>query len=141
MGGEEAIGAAATDPRVRAVVAEGVTGRQAADLRWLSDAYGWRGAAQEGIEAAHTALASVLTRRRPPTSLRDAVRQAAPRPVVLIAAAEVADEQHAAADLQRASPATVRVWVVPGSGHTEGLRTAPDQWQQRVVGFLTTATR
>ena len=31
MGGEEAIGAAATDPLIRAVVAEGATGRQAAD--------------------------------------------------------------------------------------------------------------
>jgi uncharacterized protein len=31
MGGEEAIGAAAADPRVRAVVAEGATGRTAAD--------------------------------------------------------------------------------------------------------------
>ena len=31
MGGEEAIGAAATDPRIKAVVAEGATGRVAAD--------------------------------------------------------------------------------------------------------------
>src|SRR5206468_1520008 len=36
MGGEEAIGAAATDPRIRAVVAEGATGRVAADNDWLS---------------------------------------------------------------------------------------------------------
>ncbi len=141
MGGEEALGAAGVDPRVRAVVAEGVTGRQSADLHWLSDVYGWRGAAQEGIEAAHTALTSVLTLRRAPTSLRDAVRRAAPRAILLIAAGSEADEQHAAADLRRASPASVQVWVVPGSGHTEGLRTAPQQWQQRVVGFLTAATR
>ncbi|HEX3003280.1 MAG TPA: alpha/beta fold hydrolase, partial [Angustibacter sp.] len=64
MGGEEAIGAAAADSRVRAVVAEGVTGRQAADLRWLSEAYGWRGAAQEGIERAKTVVTQVLARRR-----------------------------------------------------------------------------
>ncbi|MGN6302754.1 MAG: alpha/beta hydrolase [Angustibacter sp.] len=141
MGGEEAIGAAAWDAGVRAVVAEGVTGRQSADLHWLSETYGWRGAAQEGIERAKTAVTEVLARRRPPLSLRDAVRQAAPHPVLLIAAGTVADEQHAAADLQRAAPTSVQVWVVPGSGNTEGLRTAPEQWQQRVVGFLTAATR
>ncbi|HEX3005344.1 MAG TPA: hypothetical protein VHO27_14110, partial [Angustibacter sp.] len=79
--------------------------------------------------------------RRPPLALRDAVRRAAPRPVLLIAAGSVADEQHAAADLHRASPSSVQVWTVPGSGHTQGLRTAPQQWEQRVVGFLTAATR
>jgi len=36
MGGEEAVGAAAADPRIKAVVAEGVTGRTAADRdQWL----------------------------------------------------------------------------------------------------------
>ena len=50
MRGEEAIGAAATDPRIRAAVAEGATGRTAADKAWLSDAYGWRGRLQEGLE-------------------------------------------------------------------------------------------
>ncbi|MGN6610844.1 MAG: alpha/beta hydrolase [Angustibacter sp.] len=141
MGGEEALGAAAADLRVRAVVAEGATGRQSADLRWLSDAYGWRGAAQEGIETAKTVVTRVLARQRPPLPLREAVQQVAPRPVLLIAAGSVADEQHAAADLRRASPSTVQVWTVPGSGHTQGLRTAPQQWEQRVVGFLTAATR
>jgi pimeloyl-ACP methyl ester carboxylesterase len=141
MGGEEALGAAAADPRVMAVVAEGATGRQSADLRWLSDVYGWRGAAQEGIEAAKTAVTQVLARQRPPLPLRAAVQRMAPRPVLLIAAGTAVDEQHAAADLRRASPSTVQVWTVPGSGHTEGLRTAPQQWEQRVVGFLTSAMR
>ena len=40
MGGEEAIGAAAADARIRAVVAEGATNRVAADKAWLSDQYG-----------------------------------------------------------------------------------------------------
>ena len=37
MGGEEALGAAASDPRIRAVVAEGATTRVAGDKAWLSD--------------------------------------------------------------------------------------------------------
>ncbi len=141
MGGEEAIGAAAADPRVRAVVAEGVTGRQAADLHWLSDRYGWRGAAQELIQGAQTAVARVLTRTSPPTPLRRAVRAASPRPALLVVAGDVADEQHAAADLHAAAPGTVEVWTVRGSAHTAGLRTAPVEWQQRVTAFLVAATR
>jgi uncharacterized protein len=50
MGGEEAIGAAATDTGVRAVVAEGATNRVAADRAWLSEEFGWRGAVQEGMD-------------------------------------------------------------------------------------------
>ncbi|MGN6574842.1 MAG: alpha/beta hydrolase [Nocardioides sp.] len=47
MGGEEAIGAAGLDPRVRAVVAEGATNRVAADKGYLS-AYGVRGSSSAG---------------------------------------------------------------------------------------------
>ena len=50
MGGEEAIGAAASDDRIRAVVSEGATNRMSADRAWLSDEYGWRGVIQEGVE-------------------------------------------------------------------------------------------
>lgn len=61
MGGEEAIGAAASDPRIRAVVAEGATGRTNADTSWLSDVYGLRGAVQEGIEWLRYTLTDLLT--------------------------------------------------------------------------------
>jgi hypothetical protein len=37
---------------------------------------------------------------------------------------------------QAASPATVRVWVVPHSGHTQGLATAPRTWEAHVISFL-----
>jgi uncharacterized protein len=141
MGGEESLGAAASDARIRAVVAEGATGRQAADLHWLSQQYGWRGAVQEGIESARTAVARMLSDAARPATLRSAVRAVAPRPVLLVAAGNVLDEQVAAADLHAAAPATVQVWVVPGSDHTGALRTAPEQWQRRVVGFLSAATR
>ena len=43
MGGEEALGATATNDALRAVVAEGATTRAAADEAWLSDRYGLRG--------------------------------------------------------------------------------------------------
>jgi hypothetical protein len=40
MGGEEAIGAAATDDRIATVVAEGATKRVSGDKAWLPDEHG-----------------------------------------------------------------------------------------------------
>jgi uncharacterized protein len=135
MGGEEAVGAL-TDPRVHAVVAEGVTGRARADKAWLSEAYGVRGSLQQGIEWVQTAWTDLLTSASPPTPLADAVRDAPGTPLLLVAAGEVADEGHAALWLQERAPERVTVWVVEGAGHTDGVRVAPAEWRERVVGFL-----
>lgn len=139
MGGEEAIGAAAADPRIRAVVAEGATNRTTADRAWLSDEYGWRGTAQEGIEWLTYKATALLTEADEPIALRAAVAAVAPRPVLLIAAGAKPDEAYADRYIQAGSPATVQLWVVPGAAHTAGLRTDPGQWEQRVTAFLDTA--
>lgn len=139
MGGEEAIGAAATDPRIRAVVAEGATGRVAADNNWLSDRYGTQGWLQERLDQLTYATADVLTDATSPSSLRAAVTATAPRPVLLIAAGRRPDEVTADRYLQQVSPATVQLWQIPGSDHTGGLSTAPAEWEQRVTTFLAAA--
>jgi pimeloyl-ACP methyl ester carboxylesterase len=136
MGGEEAIGAAAADSRLRAVVAEGATGRTAADKAWLSEEHGFRGLLQEGIDHLTFWFADLLTEAGPPRSLREAVVAMAPRPLLLIAAGEVPDEPAVAERLQAAGPERVEVWVVPGAGHTGGLATAPEEWRARVLAFL-----
>lgn len=139
MGGEEAIGAAAGDSRIRAVVAEGATNRVTADRAWLSDQYGWRGTVQEGVEWLTYAATDLLTPADKPISLRDAVTAAAPRPVLLIAGGDQPDEEYADRFIQSGSPRSVQLWVVPGAGHTQGLRTDPGQWEQRVSSFLDAA--
>lgn len=136
MGGEEAIGAAAADDRISAVVAEGATGRVAADKAWLNEAYGWRGRVQQGVEWLQSAVTDVLTEARRPGSLAASVRAAAPCRFLLIAAGEVADEPRAADHISEAAPDRVSVWVVPGAGHTEGLATDPSGWESRVIAFL-----
>ena len=136
MGGEEVIGAMAGDPRIKVAVAEGATNRAFADKAWLSDEYGLRGRVQQGVDWLTYTLADALTAASPPISLHDAVIAAAPRPVLLIAAGRVADEQLADKAIQAASPSTVDLWVVPGAGHTGGLRTQPQEWERRVVRFL-----
>jgi hypothetical protein len=116
-----------------------VTARTDGDKSWLADEYGLRGQAQLGLERIQYALTDLLTSASKPTALPDAVADAAPTPILLIAAGEVEDEQRTAAHLEEESPSTVTVWVVPDAGHTDGLDTAPDEWEERVVGFLADA--
>ena len=139
MGGEHAVGAVATDTRIRAVVGEGVTGRTAVDKGWLPRH--WRGWIQRGIDAVLYGTADLLTDASPPIRLRDAVAEAAPRPVLLIAGGAVMGNAEVDADswIRAVSPDTVQVWVVPNTGHTAALRTQPRQWEAEVIGFLDAA--
>ena len=59
MGGEEAIGAAAADPGVRAVVAEGASGRGSMDTSWL--AHDGVGLIERWTVAVQTTVADLLT--------------------------------------------------------------------------------
>lgn len=136
MGGEEAIGAAAGDRRIRAVVAEGATARQAADKAWLSKAFGWRGWIQEQLETAQDAVTNLLTDASRPIALRSAVAEATATRFLLITAGNVEDEARAASHIRSAASDRVTVWTVPGAGHTGGYRTRRDEWRRRVLGFL-----
>ena len=139
MGGEEAIGAAASDRRIRAVVAEGATNRTAADRAWLPDEYGIRGWLQRPIDWLTYAAADVLTEAHPPMSLRSAAAAAAPTPMLLIAAGDAPDETRAGRYIQSGSPPTVEIWEVPETRHTEALTTHPAEWEARVMTFLASA--
>ncbi|HET9444583.1 MAG TPA: alpha/beta fold hydrolase [Acidimicrobiales bacterium] len=135
MGGEQAVGAAAAVDGIAAVVAEGATNRVAGDKDWLSDEYGLRGAVSESLAWLTYAFTDLLTAARPPAPMHEAVR-AAPTPVLLIAAGDVADEALAGRYIRSASPGTVTLWAVPGTGHTAALRTHPGAWEERVTSFL-----
>ena len=94
MGGEEAIGAAAADPRISAVVAEGATGRTDSDKAWLSDNYGARGSLQEGIEWLRFTLTDALTSAHKPIGLADAIESTPSTEFLLIAGGAIPDERH-----------------------------------------------
>lgn len=128
MGGEMAIGAAGADARVGAVVAEGATNRVAADKAWLTSVYGVRGTAQRAVDHVTQTLASLASDTTPPPSLASSARAAAPRPILLVAAGEVPDEQHAATWIAAGRP-HISVWVVPGARHTDGLTAQPREWE------------
>jgi dienelactone hydrolase len=138
MGAEEAIGAAAADPRVRAVVAEGATARTAQDKAdWLPR--GVAGALQRAVDRAMYGLIELLTSSPRPTALRDAVSTSRRTPFLLITAGTEPDEARAARALHAAAPARVQVWPVERAKHTHALQAEPELWRQRVVGFLTGA--
>lgn len=136
MGGEQVIGAMATDERIKAAVAEGATHRVLADQDWLVEEFGVRGRVQQVINRLEFVLVDLFAEAPEPISLRESVEAAAPRPLLLIAAGRVPDEQRANRSIQAVSPQTVELWVVPGAGHTEGLRRQPEEWEERVGGFL-----
>jgi fermentation-respiration switch protein FrsA (DUF1100 family) len=136
MGGEEALGSLATDQRIVAAVAEGVTARTAEDKSWFDDVYGWRGAIQIGLEQIQFEFADLLTAAQEPIALADAARAASPRPILLIAGGAVAEESHAAEHIREDSPGNVTIWTVPGAGHIEGHEQAPEAWEETVLAFL-----
>jgi uncharacterized protein len=139
MGGEQAIGAAGVDERVAAVVAEGATNRVAADKEYLA-VYGVRGELQQWLDRLTYATTDLLSDAPRPPALRHSVALASqrtdPAAFLLITAGRVPDEGHAADYIRGPSRTAVRVWTVPGAGHTQGLEAAPAEWEERVSGFL-----
>jgi pimeloyl-ACP methyl ester carboxylesterase len=139
MGGEEAIGAAAADGRIAAVVAEGASARTEADKAWLADVYGWRGWVQIRLEWVQYELTDLLTAASKPISLADAAAVASPRPILMITAGNVSDEANAARHVQATGGGNVSVWTVPGANHIGGLGVAPEEWEETVITFLDSA--
>ncbi len=133
MGGEEVLGAAAADPRIAVVVAEGATNRTLEDRAWLPT--GPNGWLQRGMDALTFGLTDLLTAADPPTGLRAAAAAAAPRPVLLLAGE---GEEAAAEHIAAGSPTNVTV-VETGAGHIAGLREDPAAWSAAVLGALDAA--
>ncbi|HEV7205830.1 MAG TPA: alpha/beta hydrolase [Jatrophihabitans sp.] len=135
MGGEEAIGAAAAVPALRAVVAEGATGRTAGDKSgWLPG--GMSGAVQRYLDWMTFGTTRLLSPAPFPPTLHSAIDRASGTSFLLITAGGSPDEARAAAYLESAAPSRVQVWTVPDAGHTGGLVTRPQEWTARVTGFL-----
>ena len=131
-GAEVAITAAAHDPRVDAVVAEGVIARSNADTRlqhdWSANIY-WR-----------VAFAAIATQTgdAEPEPLTDDLQRLAPRPLLLIVAAREKAEVEPSPAFRKAAGPTATTWMADTT-HTAALRTFPRQYERRVVGFFDAA--
>jgi pimeloyl-ACP methyl ester carboxylesterase len=131
MGAHEALAAAAGDPRISAVVAEGAGALSFADARslgldgWLSLPYYW-----VAFQAA-----DLMSPTSPPMGLEDTMAEISPRPVLLISR----DEGAEAALNQRyraVAPDSTELWQTPSTHHTKTIWTYPDEWSRRVGDFL-----
>ena len=131
MGGEEAIGAAASNEAVKTVVAEGRALAWINGPAWLpTDLDGY---IQRAMLEIQTAVTDVLTDAPRPVSLRAALAAMAPRPVLLIAGSLSCRETSTCIDH---APGNVELWTLPDTPHTGGLSQHPAQWEHRVIGFL-----
>jgi pimeloyl-ACP methyl ester carboxylesterase len=135
MGGEQAIGAAAADPAIRAVVAEGATHRTAADKAGYLPG-GVAGAIQRAVDQLTYGTAALLSPAPQPGTLHTAIARAHATRFLLIAAGQGPDEPQAVAYLRTAAPDRVQTWTVPGASHVHALTTAPAEWTTRVTSFL-----
>lgn len=127
MGGEEALTLAGQDPRVRAVVGDGVGIRVAGDVPEPAPF-------EDAMNRLTYAVTDLLTAASPPPPLRDVLGGLADDQRVLLVAAAGEGEQ--AAWYAAAAPGHVEVWDVPDVAHTRALDEHPDDWSARVVGFL-----
>ena len=131
MGGEEAIGAIGADSRIRAVIAEGATGRTFGDTAWrtngitdlISRAQAW---------ITYT-VAGLITAAPQPRALATSLREADARPVLIIAGKP---ELRADRYLKTQSPSNVQLLEMADTAHTAGLQTHPTQWETSVIQFL-----
>ncbi len=134
LGGMQAIGAAAVDRRVSAVVAEGATRRVAEDLAWLPDAEGLAGMLQLAVTRVQFWVTQLLDPAAPSTLAWSVARSGPTR--FLLVTADIDAEVRTAAAIASAAPDRVRTWTIPGAGHAAGLSVAPTAWLDRVVSFL-----
>ena len=107
------------------MVAEGAEGQQYADRGWRP--HDITAVIDRGVDWVQYTAAGLISGAPRPMSIPDAIRAAAPRPVLIIAGGAVASEPIAARWFRAASPATVQVWVVPHAGIRRAWRPRPER--------------
>jgi len=134
VGGEQVIAAAGVDPRIRAVVAEGVSARGSRDEG--DPAAGAGGLFIRYIDGLTKHAAALMTSAPMPTQMRDAVRAMKPEQrVFVIISGPASNEVDAARVFTAARPDIISTWTIADAGHIEGLATHPDEWERRVISF------
>jgi len=131
LGAEVLLEAAARDPRLRAVVADGPT--RPMDGQAVSDP----ALPQRAFGAIWLQAVRGVSGMREAPSLIGLMPRIAPRPVLLIAGGVGApDEIPANRAYRDAGGATTQLWELSDAGHTGGLRAHPAAYEQRTTTFL-----
>ena len=135
VGGEVMLEAAARNPALRAVVADGA-GERSVRESILRGPAGWPSLPSYLVQ---TAAVAVLSGDWPPPSLVDLVPRIAPRPLLLIGAGS----DNGGEDLQphyfAAAKQPKAFWKIPEAGHTGGYAARPRAYALRLTAFFDAA--
>jgi hypothetical protein len=134
-GAEAVVTEAASDPRVAAVVADGLQGRTPADAAHLG--FGDRISIQPAFTVLAAAIRVVRGEHEPAPLIGLVHRVAASRPLLLIGTESFERELDRA--YVRGTPA--ELWELPGTAHTQGLATHPAAYADRVLTVFDDALR
>jgi fermentation-respiration switch protein FrsA (DUF1100 family) len=132
MGGEVMIQAAGENLELKAIVAEGATGRTWKDFESI-----WEGGERFGLPLHIVSgfTMELLTGESSPPPLREMITEIGPRPALLIAANM--KEERIATDLyERLGGASVETWHIPEADHVGALDNHPEEYEERVIAFF-----
>jgi hypothetical protein len=131
LGAEVLLEAAAREPLLRAVVADGPA--RPMDAREVSET----ALPERVFGALSLQVVRGISGMREAPSLIGLLPRIAPRPVLLIAGGVGAPDEIPTNRLYRdAGGPTTQLWELPDTGHTAGLRTHPAEYERRTTTFL-----
>lgn len=117
---------AATDRRVRAVVADGATAASLADVL--------EGDVMSTIMMAPVmATVQLLSGTRPGPPLRDLATRVSPTPLLFVAAGGMPGEIPMSRVYADAAEEPVELWTLPEAGHTDAIHDEDEAYERRVV--------
>jgi fermentation-respiration switch protein FrsA (DUF1100 family) len=133
VGGEMLIHAAAHSDAFEAIVAEGASGQSFRDDRAN---IGVRDAILES--AVVTAATAIFSSDLPPPSLKSEVPRIAPSAVFFVFGenGQGGTEEGPNRGFYEAARQPKSIWKVPDGQHIAGIRTRPEEYERRVIGFF-----
>ena len=129
-GADVLIEVAARDPDLRAVVADGATGRSFADRP--------PGVLSAVVSAGMFAAGRLFGGTSPGAPLSELIGEAAPTPILLIGTGSLEGELTLNERYAEAGPSAT-LWRLPQVRHTRAIAEVPDEYERRVVAHFDTA--
>jgi fermentation-respiration switch protein FrsA (DUF1100 family) len=132
VGGEVMLDAAATNPRLRAVVSDGAGVRSVRE-HLLRGPGGWFSLPEAAVQ---TVAVAAMTGTPPPRSLTDLLPRIAPRPLLLVYAGHGGGGEELTPAYFRSARQPKSLWKIPEARHLGGLEARPVAYEARVVRFF-----
>jgi len=135
VGGEMMIEAAAETDELAAVVSEGAGARSTTEDMDQDDPALGKYTLGALMSAAKTAAVAVSSNQAPPANLKD-LAEKVEQPMLLIAAPNAPTGETLNRGYAKAAGDSATLWEIPESGHVGGLKSRPEEYERRVVGFF-----